>query len=113
MTVDIGLTIQFEGFTPGADVLGATQANFSVDRPGAHAKELSVLLNNPAAALLAEALGRDNTPEFRELAARIAGEAWVRHLITAGHRPESIIFLSRATLDGAPEFVESIKPLFA
>ncbi|MGD9934921.1 MAG: hypothetical protein AB7T37_14565 [Dehalococcoidia bacterium] len=113
MTVDTDLTIDFEGFTPGADVLGATQANFSVDRPGIHAKELSVLLNNPAAAYLAEALGRENTTAFREEAARIAGGAWVRRLLDAGHRPESIIFLSRATLAGAPDFVESLKPLFA
>ena len=113
MTVDTDLTIEFEGFTPGADVFGATQANFSIDRPGIHAKELSILLNSPAAAYLAETLGRENTPAFHEEAARVAGAAWVRRLLDAGHRPESVIFLSRSTLDGAPDFVESLKPLFA
>ncbi|MEZ4481292.1 MAG: hypothetical protein R3B97_09075 [Dehalococcoidia bacterium] len=80
MTVETDLTIEFQRFTPGADLLGATQANFSIDRPGIHAKELSILLNNPAAAYIAEIVGRENTPAFREEAARIAGKAWLRRL---------------------------------
>jgi len=113
MTVDTELTIEFERFTPGADLLGATQANFSIDRPGIHAKELSILLNNPAAAYIAEIVGRENTPAFREEAAIIAGKAWLRRLLDAGQHPDSIIFLSRSALDGAPDFVETLKSLFA
>lgn len=113
MTVETDLVIEFEGFTPGAEFLGSTQANFSVDRPGIHAKELSVLLNNPAAAQIAQLVGRENTPEFREEAARVVGKAWIRQLLNEGHRPESILFLSKATLDENPAFTESLKSLFA
>jgi hypothetical protein len=102
-------TIKFLGFTPGAEILGATQANFAVDRPTTHAKELSVLLNAPAAAYLAEALGREDTPEFREDAAREAGLAWIAHCLAHGHHLDSVTFLSRPLLESTPSILEALR----
>ena len=58
-------TIVFEGITRGSELLGATQASFSVDRPRRHAKETSVLLNDPAAAYLASESGLPNDDAFK------------------------------------------------
>lgn len=41
--------IRFEGFTPGTEIWGVTQANFLVRPSGAHGKETAVQLNDPAA----------------------------------------------------------------
>lgn len=102
------ITITFLGLTDGAEVLGATQADFAVDPPNGHTKELSVLLNSPAAALLAERFGQEDTEEFRERAAAVAGEAWIRRCIARRRPLDSVTILSRAILEREPEFVASL-----
>jgi hypothetical protein len=103
------VTIEFLGLATGGEILGATQADFVVDRPHAHAKEVSVLLNGPAAAFLAEYLGEEDTEEFRRRAAERVGAAWIRRAIERNHHVDSINFLSRARLESDPEFLSSLK----
>ncbi len=105
------LTIDFQGFAEGAEVLGATQANFLVDRPHHPAKELSVLLNDPAAAQLAVLLGQEDSPEFRRQATRQAGRLWTELRLKTGAPLESISFISKATLANHPELVEAMRAL--
>jgi hypothetical protein len=99
-------TISFEGYTPGTEIWGGTQANFLIQLPGPD-KECAVLLNGPAAAALAEASGNDNTPEFREAAARAFGEALLPGLVASGRQVDSLIVVSRGMLEDHPAVRDS------
>ena len=105
--------VQFEGIAEGSEVLGATQANFVVYRSGQHAKETSVLLNDPAATYLAGLLGMDDGVPFRASAARHVGQLWLEAAVEAGHHIESIVFLSKGSLESHPALVERLKQIVA
>lgn len=100
--------IRFEGFGVGTEIWGSTQANFAVVLPGRHTKETAILLNDPAGALLAETAGRDDTPEFREAAARAAGEALLHELVGNDAHIPSLISVSRALIEAEPGLRERI-----
>ena len=104
-----GLVIEFQGFAEGAEMLGGIQANFSIDREHHAAKEVSVLLNDPAAAKLASLLGGEDTPEFRHEAAREVGRLWVESRLAARAELESITVISAATLGQHPELIEGMR----
>src|SRR5688572_11392347 len=91
--------VNFLGFAPGAEIFGGVQADFDVRRAGVAAKELSVLLNRPTAAFLAEVIGREATPAFQEDAARDVGIAWVRRCVERGEHLDSVTFLTRPLLE--------------
>ena len=101
--------VRFLGFAAGSEIFGAVQADFDVRRVGLAAKELSVLLNKPTAAFLAEQLGIENTPEFQQEAARDVGTAWVRFCVERGQHLDSVTVLSRSMLEGQPEFMASLR----
>ncbi|MGH2627531.1 MAG: hypothetical protein ACRDHY_12880, partial [Anaerolineales bacterium] len=105
------LTIRYEGVGSGAhEIWGGTQANFIVRGAGmAGAREVAVMLNDPAAAFLAETLGAENTEEFRADAAHVVGEAVIRDRYARIGRVESLITVSRATLDVNPGLVGALR----
>ena len=104
--------IRFEGYSPGTEIWGATQANFLVSTPGQHSKEAAVLLNDPAAAMLANELGRDDTPEFREAAARAVGYAALTDIVTRGAHFDSALIVSRAYLEEHPAVLGAARAAF-
>jgi hypothetical protein len=101
--------ITFLGFAEGAEILGAIQADFGVDLPNGRTKELSVLLNEPAAAYLAERLGMEPSETFRESAAKASGVAWVRKCLAQNRRLDSITFVSKSLLEEHGDLVEAIR----
>jgi hypothetical protein len=103
-------SIRFEGIGVGDEIWGGTQANFVVFRPGQHAKETCVILNDPAAAYLAGLLGEENTEEFRQRAARVIGHLWLEREVAAGRHIDSVHMVSRHTLEEAEEFVAALRP---
>lgn len=100
--------VRFEGFTAGTELWGSTQANYLVKLPGRHAKEAAVLLNDPTAKALAEKLGQENTQEFREEAARVAGGIIFRDLLDHGRPIDSIIMASNNYFEQNPEQLVAI-----
>lgn len=110
MTVaDAELLIRYEG--PGADdsLLGATQANFFVQRVGHAAEEVAVLVNRPAAAHVAATFGQADTPETRAQIARVLGRLWITRRYARMGRLEPILMVSRATLDEDPGLVSALQ----
>jgi hypothetical protein len=105
------LTIRYEGIGSGAhEIYGATQANFLVaGGPWPGAREIAVMLNDPAAAMLAEAAGAANTDAFRADAARKVGEAAIRERFRRLGSVDSVVVVSRAMLEAYPELVDSVR----
>jgi hypothetical protein len=88
--------------------MGATLANFIIELPGAD-KECAVMLNDPGAAYLAEQLGAEETPEWREAATEKVGAAVLRAAIEESRHTDSVVFVSRAILEAHPEFVDALR----
>lgn len=104
------ISVIYEGPGQGAEeIMGGTLANFLVIRPNLPDKEAAVILNDPAAEWLAECLGVAATRAFRERAAAIVGELWIRHLYRAHRRIDSLSFLGRSTLEAHPEIIEGFE----
>lgn len=101
--------VRFESLSVGTEIWGATQSNFLVSLPGRHAKEAAILLNDPAAKILAEATGQENTEEFRAAAARTAGEIILRDRLETGRTIESIISVSKMFFEDEPRIADAIK----
>ncbi len=101
--------VRFAGYTEGTEIWGSTQANFVLRMPGRNAKEAAILLNDPTAKLLAEALGRENTQEFREEAARIAGALVFRDILEHGQQMDSLVMVSNAYFEQHPDLLEKLK----
>jgi hypothetical protein len=109
MVITTALAVEFEGFNPGAEIWGGTQANFVLRRPGHHGKEVAVVLNAPAAEFLARALGREDSPAFREEAARRLGQALLERLTAASEHVESVVFISRPLLEADAALVAALR----
>ena len=105
--------VRFEGYSVGTEIWGSTQANFLVKLPGRNAREAAVLLNDPTATLLAGATGHDDTPEFRERAARIAGELALRDAVERRGEFDSVTLLSKAYLEQRPGLFGQIQAALA
>ena len=101
--------VQFQGFSPGTEIWGVTQANFLIKVPDRHEKEAAILLNDPAAKMLADASGHENTPEFREDAARTAGGIVFRAVVENDRNVDSIVMVSNAFFEQNPALLEQIK----
>ena len=110
MTPTDSAVVRFEGFTPGTEIWGSTQANFLIQLPRRNAKEAAILLNDPTAKLLAEALGREDTPEFREEAARVAGQlVFQDDAARGGGTIDSLIMISNVFFEQRPDLLEQVK----
>jgi len=105
--------VRFEGFSIGTEIWGSTQANFLVRLPGRNAREAAVLLNDPTAALLAEATGNTDSPEFRQRAARIAGELTLQEAVERRGEVDAVIMLSRAYLEQRPGLFGQVQAALA
>ena len=101
--------VRFEGFSAGTEIWGSTQANFLVQLHGRHAREVAVLLNVPAGTALAAATGREDTPDFREEAARAIGQAVLEDVIGRGATFDSIITVSEWFLAEHPGIFDRAK----
>jgi hypothetical protein len=88
--------------------MGASQANFIILEPGAD-KEVAVLLNDPAAAFLAQQLGAEPTAEWREAATRATGEAVIRSRLASGEHLDSLIMVSAATFQQQPDLLAAVR----
>jgi hypothetical protein len=108
-TADSDSAVRFEGFSAGTELWGSTQANFLVSVPGHHAKEVAVLLNDPAAKALAEAAGREDTPELREEAARAVGEAVLAEALQERRPLDSVVTVSNWFLQSHPGVLERVR----
>lgn len=100
--------VRYEGPTEGGELWGGTQANFMVVRAGPD-KESAVILNDAAAGLIAGHLGVENTPEWRELAARAAGEVWIGQALAGNRHVDSLRLLSCAALEADPGLLTGIE----
>jgi hypothetical protein len=101
--------IVYEGPSEGAEaIMGATLANFIIEGPGAD-KECGVMLNDPGAAYLAERLGVEQTPEWREQMTKRVGEVVLDAALQQKRHIDSVVFVSRAILEAHPEYVEALR----
>lgn len=101
--------VRFEGLSVGTDIWGATQANFLVSQPPAHAKEAAIMLNNPAAKLLADALGVEDNEAFRAEAARVAGTLYLSERIAEDLPIESVASISHALFNERPDLFDAVQ----
>ena len=106
-------TIGYHGPGDAAELWGGTQADFVLDWPNRPAKEVAVLLQDAAATALAEAASAENTPEFRNAAARAIGEARLETQVERQGRIDSMVVISAATLAERPELVAVARSLAA
>ncbi|MFN0146324.1 MAG: hypothetical protein ACKVT1_07430 [Dehalococcoidia bacterium] len=109
MVETIQATVEFESIGTATEILGGTQANFVVHRPGQHGKEVAVVLNVPAATYAAKAVGVADTPEFQESATRRLGQAWLERVLARGEHADSVVFLSRAILEREPGLIDALR----
>lgn len=109
MTTEQTHEIVYTGPGEAGELWGGTQANFAVELPDGGAKEAAVLLNDAATRQLAQELGIENTPEFRDLAARIIGQAWLQRNLRLYRRVDGNSMVSAADLKEAPELAEALK----
>lgn len=112
-TAPMSVELYYQGPGIATETWGFTQANFLVALPGRADKESAILLNDPAARMLAGELGIEDTIENREHLARVAGEAWIPRLAEGGSSIDSLITVSVAFLNAHPEVVASIKQAMA
>ncbi|HNM78252.1 MAG TPA: hypothetical protein PKI89_07810 [Tepidiformaceae bacterium] len=101
--------VMFQGIGVGTEIWGATQANFLVSLPPGHAKEVAILLNDPAAKQLASEVGAEDGDDFRALAAQAAGEAYLQDRLTNGHPIEAVSYISHALLATRPDLIAAVQ----
>jgi len=101
--------VRFEGFGAGDEILGGLQANFLVARPGEHAREVSVAVNDPGLEFLATTLGHEDSDAFRRDASRLAGGLWITRLVREGRPVDPVIFLSKSRMELAPGFIDELR----
>ncbi|HEX6032149.1 MAG TPA: hypothetical protein VFY90_12030 [Tepidiformaceae bacterium] len=104
--------VRFEGFGAGDEILGGLQANFLVARPGEHAREVSVAVNDPGLEFLATTLGHEDSDAFRRDASRVVGDIWISRLVREGRHVDPVIFLSKARMEMAPGFTDEVRRSF-
>lgn len=104
--------VYYQGPGLGSEMWGFSQANFLIELPGAN-REVAVLVNDPAARRLAEETGREDGPEFREEAARVAGQVLLPIILANNEPVDPLITVSVAFLNRRPEILEGIKRAMA
>lgn len=112
-TEPLSVELYYQGPGIATETWGFTQANFLVALPGRSDKESAILLNDPAARMLAEELGIEDSQENRERLARAAGEAWIPTLAATDTSIDSLITISVAFLNKHPEVLAGIKQAMA
>ena len=100
--------VRYQGGSAGGELWGMTQGDFILSMAGLNQREVAVLLNDPAAQLLATELGRDDTPQFRQEAVHQVGQFWLEQLEQKG-AVDPQIFVSVGLLNEHPEIIEHLK----
>jgi hypothetical protein len=100
--------VRFENIGEGTEIWGGTQANFIILRPGAD-REVAIILNDPAIDHVAAALGQEATPEFAADVTHRIGQLWLERQLAANRPIDAIQFLSRASIESAPELIEALR----
>lgn len=108
MDVVAAPAIRFEGMGKGSELWGMTQAYFTVAIPGHHARETAVMLNDPAARMIAEASGQPDSEQLQARAAVAAGTYWLQHLVNTGGDVSSAITVSADFLRRNPDVMDAI-----
>ncbi len=103
------LSITFEGPGEFAELVGGDQGNFLVRRPGSPAREVAVVLNHQASAVLAADLGHENTEEFRLGLVRIVGRCAIERLFEQHHRIDGLMTVSAASLREDPALLAAAR----
>jgi hypothetical protein len=104
-----GERVRYEGSSVGTEIWGMTQANFLVVIPGRHAKETAISLTDAAARRLADELGQENTPDFRQRMAREAGFAYLEPLADGYGHVDSLIVVSEGFLEEHAAVLERLR----
>jgi hypothetical protein len=110
-TAEPEITVRYEGTGVGTEIWGMTQANFLVGRKGRAGQEVAVMLSNPAAEVLAAAVGRPDTPELRRELARHVGSIWTEKIFARHGRVDPTVTISRGTLEEHPELLAGVRAL--
>lgn len=105
------VVVTFQGFAEGSDVLASTQADFLVDLPERNGREVSVLVNDPTASHVAEALGLDDSAETRTAITRQLGQVWLERKAASGEHFAPIVFITRRVLEDDPSLVDALRTL--
>lgn len=113
LSTDSDAVISYEGPGEFDELIGGTQANFLVRRPGHVAREVAVVLNNNAAAALAAELETENTEAFRTSAASILGVRAIEQTISRFGRIDGLINLGAASLREDPSLVAAAREAVA
>jgi len=100
--------VRYQGGSAGGELWGMTQGDFAISAPGRNEHEVAVLLNDPAAQMLAAELGVEDTPAFRQEAVRQVGQVWLEQLEKSGP-VDPQIFVSVGLLREHPEIVKELK----
>ena len=100
--------VRYQGGSAGGELWGMTQGDFAISAPGRNLREVAVLLNDPAAQLLATELGLEDTPLFRQEAVRQVGQIWLEQLEKSGP-VDPQIFVSVGLLREHPEIIRELK----
>lgn len=100
--------VRYQGGSAGGELWGMTQGDFILSAAGRNQREVAVLLNDPAAQLLAGQLGKEDTPAFRQEAVHQVGLFLLAQLERQGS-VDPQIFVSVGLLNENPEIVEHLK----
>jgi hypothetical protein len=101
--------IDYEGPAEGAGYLGNAAADFVLRWSHRSAREISVLVNEPALNVLAGSAGIELNAATRAMLARAAGEAVLRQYASGHGHIEPFIMVSTGTLARQPELAEQVK----
>lgn len=104
--------VHYQGPGLGSEMWGFSQANFLLELPGAN-REVAVLVNDPAARLLAQEIGREDGSEFREEVSRVAGQVLLPVMLANSESIDPLITVSVAFLNRRPEILDAIKQAMA
>lgn len=105
--------IDYEGPGEGGDYLGNAQANFVLRWHNHRAREVSILVNEPALQYIAEQIGVEMDEATEERVVRAIGERLLQRYESGEGHIEPFIWVSRSLLQRAPELVEHVKTTLA
>lgn len=113
MAPEAGIQVIYEGGGVAPELWAMTQANFAVHLPGQHTREIAVMVNDAAIEYLATELGREDTPEFRSLAARYVGEVWLPVVLAESTIRDPLVTVSKMTFERSPRLLDQVRARFA
>lgn len=108
-----GIEVTYEGEGVAPELWAMTQANFAVHFPGKHVREFAVMVNDAAIEYLAAELSRDDTADFRRMAARYVGEEFLPGLVAESVAQDPLVTVSKMTFERSPGLLDRVRARFA